>query len=136
MLKHDRFSRISFRNGAERAVECSSASAARRVSPTSLNWPNAMSTVARNVSAMSRRKLTANSISIPRRVNSKSSIGNRQKGSDSQAFSEFQLEPIHLASVGLVIIAAKVQQSVQDQLPDLAGEAQSVSLCLRRRALR
>ena len=63
-LNRARFSRISVRKGVDRAAGCSSASEARRRSPMSLNWPKAMSTVARNVSARSRRKLTANSISI------------------------------------------------------------------------
>ncbi len=70
-LKRARFSRISLRNGVYRAVGCSSASAASRLSPTSLSWPNAISTVARKVRAKSRNRLMANSISIEGRVNGK-----------------------------------------------------------------
>src|SRR5882762_5416024 len=46
-----------------------------------------------------------------------------------------QLQPVHLAIVCLVVIAAKVQQAMQNELRDFLVEAQTVFLRLPRRLL-
>jgi hypothetical protein len=37
---------------------------------------------------------------------------------DAKLLPESQLKPVHLAAVGFMIMSAKVQQAVQDQLRD------------------
>ena len=118
--KRGLFSKISFKKGVERAEGLSSASPISRRKPTSLNWPNAISTVARNVSATSNRQVIPISISIKEVISRQLSV--KALADDrrmicrlyAKSAAEAEFKAVHLPTIRFMVVPAQVQQAVQN----------------------